>query len=71
MIVFVAFVLEESERDSISPQYSLLGVYETEEEAENAICNWVMEYYGCKEEEIYEFSDCYYMEKCVVGKACL
>lgn len=70
-IVYVAFVIEERERYLVDPCPSLLGVYETEEEAEDAICTWVMEYYGCEDENIDEFSDCYYMEKCVMGKACL
>lgn len=73
MTVFVAFVIEEDERYLIDPRSSFLGVYETEDETEEAIYNYFVEH--CDYEDVNtiseEFSDCYYIDKVIIGKTYL
>lgn len=73
MTVFVAFVIEESERYLVDPRSSLLGVYETEDEAEDEIYNYLILNYDYEDADTVaeDFSDCYNIEKVTIGKTYL
>jgi hypothetical protein len=73
MTVFIAFVLEEKERYLVDPHSSLLGVYETEEDAEDEVYNYLIEHYDYEDVNTVaeDFSDCYNIEKVTVGETYL
>ena len=73
MTVFVAFVIEERERYLVDPRSSFLGVYKTENEAEEAVYNYLIENYDYEDANTVaeEFFDCYNIEEATIGKTYL
>lgn len=67
MIVFVAFIIFSDSRSS------LLGVYETEADAEDEIYNYLIEHYDYEDANTVaeDFSDYYRIEKVIIGKTYL
>jgi hypothetical protein len=73
MTVFAVFVIEEQERYLVDPHPSLLGIYETEDKAEDEIYNYFVKYYDYEDTNTIteDFSDCYYIDKVEIGKTYL